>query len=79
MIEQVRGDTEGADPPAGLEGAKEIMLLVDRASGVATAVILFESEEAMMSGDAALNAMSPGGSTERSGVEFYEVAVRRSR
>ena len=51
---EVAGDT-----PAGLEGAKMLML-VNRETGKGLGVTLFESEEAMRRGDEALNAMSPG-------------------
>jgi hypothetical protein len=74
-IEMVRGRVESGETPPGLEGAKMLML-VDRASGKGLGVTLFESEEAMRRGDAALNAMSTGGSERRLSVEFYEVPVQ---
>jgi len=67
--EEVAGDT-----PAGLEGAKMLML-VDRKTGKGVGITLFESEDAMRRGDEALNAMSPGGSERRVSVEFFEVPV----
>jgi len=67
--EEVAGDT-----PAGLEGAKMLML-VDRETGKGVGITLFESEDAMRRGDEALNAMSPGGSERRVSVEFFEVPV----
>ena len=51
------------------------MMLVDRSSGNAMGITLFDSEDAMKRGDEALNAMSPS-SGSRTGVEFYEVAVQ---
>jgi hypothetical protein len=71
----VRAEVESGDTPAGLEGAKMLML-VDRVSGKGLGVTLFESEEAMRRGDEALNAMSPEGSERRTSVEFYEVPVQ---
>jgi hypothetical protein len=74
-IDMVRGEVESGETPAGLEGAKMLML-VDRESGRGLGVTLFESEEAMRRGDEALNAMSPGASERRVSVEFYEVPVQ---
>ena len=72
-IKMVREEVAG-DTPAGLEGAKMLML-VNRETGKGLGVTLFESEEAMRRGDEALNAMSPGASESRTSVEFYEVPV----
>jgi hypothetical protein len=72
-IAMVRGEVAG-ETPEGLKGAKMLML-VDRTSGRSIGITLFESEEAMRRGDEALNAMSPGASETRTGVEFYEVPV----
>jgi hypothetical protein len=77
-IELVRSEVESGDTPEGLEGAKMLML-VDRERGKGLGVTLFESEEDMRRGDAALNAMSPGGSERRTSVEFYEVPVQTVR
>jgi hypothetical protein len=73
-IELVRSEVQG-ETPAGLEGAKMLML-VDRASGKGLGITLFDSEEAMRRGDEALNAMSPGGTERRTSVEFFEVPVQ---
>src|SRR5919202_3648781 len=73
-IAMVRTEVESGDTPAGLEGAKMLML-VDRQSGKGVGITLFDSEEAMRRGDEALNAMSPGGSERRTSVEFFEVPV----
>ena len=73
-IAMVRAEVEG-DTPAGLEGAKMLML-VNRETGKGLGVTLFESEEAMQRGDEALNAMNPGGTERRTSVEFYEVPVQ---
>ena len=74
-IEMVRGEVESGDTPAGLEGARMLML-VNRETGRGLGITLFESEEAMRRGDEALNAMSPGATERRVSVEFYEVPVQ---
>ena len=74
-IEMVRGEVESGETPAGLEGAKMLML-VNRETGKGLGVTLFESEEAMRRGDEALNTISPGASERRTSVEFYEVPVQ---
>ena len=74
-IELVRGEVESGNTPAGLEGAKMLML-INRETGKGLGVTLFESEEAMRRGDEALDAMSPGGTERRTSVEFYEVPVQ---
>jgi hypothetical protein len=74
-ISMVRGEVESGNVPAGLEGAKMLML-VNRESGRGLGVTLFESEDAMRRGDEALNAMNPGASERRTSVEFYEVPVQ---
>ncbi len=73
-IEMVRKEVEG-DTPAGLEGAKMLML-VNRETGKGLGVTLFDSEEALRRGDEALNAMSPGATERRTSVEFFEVPVQ---
>jgi len=57
----------------GLEGAKFLML-ADRESGKMVGITLFETEEAMRVGDAAMNS-GAGVAGARSGVEFYEVPL----
>jgi hypothetical protein len=74
-IDLVRAEVESGDTPAGLEGAKMLML-VNRESGKGLGVTLFEDEEAMRRGDEALNAMNPGATERRTSVEFYEVPVQ---
>ena len=76
MISRVRDDVEASEAPAGLEGARMLML-VDRESGKQIGITLFESEDAMRRGDEALNSMTPGGGVSRAGVEFYEVPVSK--
>jgi hypothetical protein len=74
-IEMVRGEVQSGDTPAGLEGARMLML-VNRETGRGLGITLFESEEAMRRGDEALNAMNPGATERRTSVEFYEVPVQ---
>ena len=74
-IAMVRAEVASPDTPAGLEGAKMLML-VDRATGKGVGITLFDSEEAMRRGDEALNAMNPGGTERRVSVEFFEVPVQ---
>jgi hypothetical protein len=69
-------------PPEGLEGAKEVWMLVDRASGKSIGITLFDTEEDLNRGHEALNAMSPSGPEQgmsRTDVGLYEVAVRKQR
>jgi hypothetical protein len=73
-IRMVRAEVEGTTP-AGLEGAKMLML-INRESGKGLGVTLFASEEDMHRGDEALNAMNPGASERRTSVDFYEVPVQ---
>ena len=74
-IRMVRSEVESGETPAGLEGAKMLML-VNRETGRGLGVTLFDSEEDMRRGDTALNAMNPGASERRVSVEFYEVPVQ---
>jgi hypothetical protein len=71
-VERLRALLDSGPPP-GLEGAK-FMLLVDRESGNAIGLTLFETEEALRKGDTAMNAGS-GHAGRRSAVEFYEVPL----
>jgi len=70
----VRAEVDSGETPAGLEGAKMLML-VNRETGRGVGITLFDTEEAMRRGDEALNAMNPGGSERRVSVEFFEVPV----
>jgi hypothetical protein len=74
-IGMVRSEVESGETPEGLEGAKMLML-VNRETGKGLGVTLFDSEEAMRRGDAALNAMNPGANERRTSVDFYEVPVQ---
>jgi hypothetical protein len=73
-IADVRRDVESGPMPPGLEGARMLML-IDRANGKGVGITLFESEEAMRRGDAALSAMNPSSGERRTSVEFFEVPV----
>ena len=72
-IERLRSMLETEGLPPELAGAK-FLLLVDRASGGALGVTLFESEEAMRLGDEVMNA-GQGRAGARSSVDFYEVPL----
>ena len=77
-IAMVRDEVNADETPAGLEGAKMLML-VNRETGKGLGITLFESEEAMRRGHEALDAMSPGGRERRTSVEFFEVPVQTVR
>ena len=74
-IAMVREEVESGETPPGLEGTKMLML-VNRESGTGLGITLFADQEALRRGDAALDAMSPGGTERRVSVEFYEVPVQ---
>jgi hypothetical protein len=73
-IERVRALLDSGDLPPDLAAARFLML-VDRTSGEALGVTLFDSEEALKKGDEAMNA-GAGHAGKRSGVEFYEVPIQ---
>ena len=77
MVEAIRRDVESGSRPPGLEGAKGIMVMVDRTKGKSMGVVLFDSEEALKQGDEALNQMTPGEGSRRTSVEFYEVPIQQ--
>jgi hypothetical protein len=78
MVDGIKAQIESGERPPGLEDAKGLWLLVDRARGVNLSIVLFDSEEGLRRGDEALNAMSPpGGDGNRTRVEIFEVALRR--
>jgi hypothetical protein len=72
-VEKLQTMLDAGQGPIDLADAKFLML-VDRASGGMLGVTLFESEEAMRKGDAAMNT-GPGNAGSRSSVEFYEVPI----
>ena len=63
-------------PPPGVPAVGYLML-IDPDSGRSMGIALFETEEALRQGDAALNEMSPSGADvgSRSSVELYEVGA----
>ena len=69
-------DSAASGPPPGVP-AVGFMMLIDPDSGRSMGIALFETEEALRQGDAALNAMSPSdtGAGKRSSVEIYEVGA----
>ena len=75
-VSRVRQQMQGERPP-GLEGAKRLLMLIDRENGRGLGLTFFDTEEEMRRGDEALNAMSPGGSAQRKSVEMYEVGLDR--
>jgi hypothetical protein len=73
-------DAQFDDPPEGLEGVTEVWMLVDRGSGRGLGVTLYENEDDLRKGDAALNAMSPAEEgSKRTDVAMYEIALRKQR
>jgi hypothetical protein len=72
-VAQLRAAIDAGELPPELADAK-FLLLVDRASGGMLGVTLFDSEEAMRTGDQAMNA-GPGNAGSRSAVDFYEVPL----
>jgi hypothetical protein len=78
MVEGMKKDIESGEVPEGLEGAKEVMVFVDRGSGRMIGVTLFDDEEGMKRGNEALNKMSPDGPMQRTSVDLYEVPIRKS-
>jgi hypothetical protein len=72
-IDKLRAALEANEFPPELADAKFLML-VNRESGRVLGLTLFESEDAMRRGDAAMNA-GPGRAGSRSAVEFYEVPL----
>jgi hypothetical protein len=82
-VEATRGQVEAdwESPPEGLEGVKEMWMLVDREAGKGLGITVYETEEELRRGDEALNAMSPApeASGRRTSVSFYEVALHKER
>jgi hypothetical protein len=55
-----------------------MLMLADRNSGARLVVSLFETEEAMRKGDAAMNAANPDNAGNRTAVEFYDITAEVS-
>ena len=79
QIKQLAQEISGGEPPEGVP-AKELLLLTGLDSGKMAGIVFFETEDDLRQGDAALNEMTPPGDSgvNRTGVELYEVAARRS-
>ena len=74
-IERVRNMTQAERPP-GLEGAKRLLMLVDRENGRGLGLTFYETDEDMRKGDRALDQMTPGDEAgTRTAVEMYEVGL----
>jgi hypothetical protein len=73
-VARVRQRMQTERPP-GLEGAKRLLLLIDRQNGRGMGLTFFDSEEDLRRGDEALNAMTPEGGAQRASVEIYEVGM----
>jgi hypothetical protein len=81
-IEANRSQIEAglAAPPAGLEGVKEVWMLVDPESGATVDFTLFETGEELRRGHEAFNAMSPEDAEgQRTSVGLYQIAFRVER
>jgi hypothetical protein len=79
LEEGIRGFERGLDPLRELEGVREAYLLVDRASGKAATMTLWESEDALRASEEVADRVrrDAAGDAVRS-VERYEV-VRHER
>ena len=73
-VDRVRNQMQGERPP-GLEGARRMLMLVDRENRRGAGVMFFDTEEDLRRGDEAMNAMTPQGAARRVDVEMYEVAL----
>jgi hypothetical protein len=77
-IDEQIAEMDQTDAPPGLEHATGFMQLLDRENGTALGIVFFADEDGLRRGDDALNAMSPpAGAGGRTGVEMYEVAIRK--
>ena len=75
MADQIQ---QSDGPPPGVPG-KGITFLFDQESGTSLAIALFDTQEDLETGDAALNSMNPPDdvSGSRVSVEKYEVGADR--
>jgi hypothetical protein len=76
MVQEI---SSAPGPPPDVPG-KSIVVLADRAAGIARIVVRFGSQEDLEKGSAALDAMSPpeAASVRRVSVEKFEVLLDRS-
>jgi hypothetical protein len=78
--ENIRRMTESGEVPEALQNVKGIQILVDRDNKQSLAIVLFDSEDDLRSGDEALNNMNPEqGQGRRASVQFCEVALNLMR
>lgn len=78
-IERLREEVSQGEQPEGLN-ASEMIVLHDADSEKSIAIVLFDSEEDYVSGDAVLSAMPTGDTPgRRTSVSRYDVAIRTSR
>lgn len=77
-IDAIRQEINEGGPPEGMSPT-EILVLHDSGAEKALVVVFFENEDEYRRGDEVLSAM-PAGEVpgKRSGVDKYEVAVRRT-
>jgi hypothetical protein len=78
VIALIQTRVESGEPPPGLEGARGMMMLVNRESGDRLGLTFFHSTDDMRRGDEALDAVNPG-PTGRTGVKLYEIAIEMKR
>lgn len=78
QIQTIRSEVQSGNRPPGLKDAKGVLILSGE-GGKRLAITLFDDEDGMRRGDAALNERTPVGMGKRSSVEFYEVAVMDMR
>ncbi len=74
-VETTRRYTDGGGLPDGIP-AVGFLMMVDRVDGKVVEVLLFETEDDLREGDAAMSAMAPGeGSMHRVALDRFEVPV----
>jgi hypothetical protein len=82
VLNAVRAEAESdlADPPAGLEALREVLVLADRGAGRVVAITLFEGEQGLAAGATVLGRRS---ASQAGGVRVetstYEVAISAER
>lgn len=79
LVSEIKESLAGETMPAGLEGVKRIMVLVNRDEGLMANLVFCDTQAELEAAHAALNAMSPGdGGGQRTAVQMYEVALDQS-
>ena len=65
--------------PAGMEGVKRVIILIDRDKGAMANLVFCETRAELEAAHEALNSMSPGDrGGQRTDVQLYEVALDES-